>query len=119
MNKLLKLEEVAQFALGIWIFSTLDYAWWWFPALILVPDFSMLGYLSGPKTGAYVYNFFHHKLPAVFVLISGYLLGNQSVQLAGVILFSHAAMDRIFGYGLKYTTGFHHTHLGTIGNKHE
>lgn len=30
--------------------------------------------------------------------------------------FPHAAMDRIFGYGLKYEKGFKYTHLGEIGN---
>jgi hypothetical protein len=30
-------------------------------------------------------------------------------------MFSHAAFDRMLGYGLKYEQGFRHTHLGTIG----
>lgn len=37
-------------------------------------------------------------------------------QLAGIILFSHSAMDRIFGCGLKYDEGFNFTHLGEMGN---
>jgi len=37
------------------------------------------------------------------------------IQLMGVILFSHAAMDRIFGYGLTYFDTFNNTHLGEIG----
>jgi len=36
-------------------------------------------------------------------------------QLIGIILFSHASMDRIMGYGLKYDKGFKYTHLGEIG----
>lgn len=28
-------------------------------------------------------------------------------------------MDRIFGYGLKYSDDFKHTHLGMIGKKEE
>jgi hypothetical protein len=39
------------------------------------------------------------------------------MELAGVILFSHSSMDRMFGYGLKYTKGFAYTHLGTIGKQ--
>jgi hypothetical protein len=39
------------------------------------------------------------------------------IQLIGTILFIHIAMDRIFGYGLKYDKGFKFTHLGEIGNK--
>lgn len=37
-------------------------------------------------------------------------------MLAGVILFAHASMDRIFGYGLKYADDFKHTHLQEIGD---
>jgi hypothetical protein len=36
------------------------------------------------------------------------------MQLAGVILFGHSSMDRIFGYGLKYSDSFQHTHLGML-----
>ncbi|GGD51979.1 hypothetical protein GCM10011514_15290 [Emticicia aquatilis] len=115
MKKLLILEEIAQFLLGIFLFSQLNFAWWWFPALILVPDFSMVGYLINPKIGAWLYNFFHHKLLAVIVFVLGYYVDSQYVILAGVILFAHSAMDRIFGYGLKYEDAFSNTHLGKIG----
>lgn len=115
MKKLLTLEEIAQFLLGIFLFSRLDFAWWWFPALILVPDLSMVGYLVNPKIGAWLYNFFHHKLLAVIVFVLGYYIDNQVFVLAGTILFAHSAMDRIFGYGLKYEDAFSNTHLGKIG----
>ncbi|MGB0176501.1 MAG: DUF4260 family protein, partial [Owenweeksia sp.] len=46
MNTLLKLEEVGQFLLSIILFSQLDYAWWVFPACILLPDLSMIGYVA-------------------------------------------------------------------------
>jgi hypothetical protein len=115
MNSLLKLEEIAQFLGAIFIFSQLHFAWWVFPACLLLPDLSMVGYLAGPKLGAWVYNFFHHKGLALLVLVSGFWLANPILQLAGIILFAHAAMDRIFGYGLKHEEGFQHTHLGKIG----
>ncbi len=115
MKKLLTLEEIAQFLLGIFLFSRLDFAWWWFPALILVPDLSMIAYLVNPKIGALVYNFFHHKLLAVIVFVLGYYIDNQILILAGIILFAHSAMDRVFGYGLKYEDAFSNTHLGKIG----
>ena len=41
----------------------------------------------------------------------------QVVQLVGIILFSHSAMDRAMGYGLKFDKGFKFTHLGEIGKK--
>lgn len=117
MHQLLKLEEAGQFLLSIWIFNQLDYAWWLFPALILLPDLSMIGYLFGTKTGARLYNLFHHKLMAIVLLIAGFWWHYPWLAMAGVILFGHSSMDRMLGYGLKYDDGFHHTHLGKIGKK--
>jgi len=117
MNFAIKLEELAQFLLAIFLFSQLDFAWWMFPALLLAPDLSMLGYLVNTKIGAWLYNLFHHKFIAIGVLIFGYWLEDSTVTLAGVILFGHSSMDRIFGYGLKYEDDFKHTHLGWIGKE--
>lgn len=115
MNNLLKLEELGQFLLSIILFNQLDYPWWVFPACILLPDLSMIGYLASAKIGALLYNFFHHKLVAITILIFGFWLNNPLLTLTGVILFGHSAMDRIFGYGLKFNDDFKHTHLGWIG----
>ncbi len=117
MKTILKLEELAQFVLGIFLFSQLDYAWWWFPALLLTPDIGMLGYLVNPKVGAISYNIFHHKAIAIAIGLAGFYFDNPLLILIGVILFSHASFDRIFGYGLKFQDDFKNTHLGKIGNK--
>lgn len=117
MKNLLKLEEVGQFLLAILLFSQLEYAWWVFPVFILIPDLSMLGYLFNTRTGAWLYNLFHHKLLAILILLAGYGLNDQLITLIGVILFGHSAMDRIFGYGLKFADDFKHTHLGWIGKE--
>ncbi|MCH7401230.1 DUF4260 domain-containing protein [Belliella kenyensis] len=117
MIKLIKLEEIAQLILSIIIFNQLDFAWWVFLAFILLPDLSMLGYLFNTKIGAITYNIFHHKLLGIMLFGLGIWMDHSYVMLAGVILFGHAAMDRIFGYGLKYADDFKHTHLGWIGKK--
>ncbi|BEV02788.1 hypothetical protein CRDW_01620 [Chryseobacterium gambrini] len=54
---------------------------------------------------------------AILVLILGFWLKISIVEFAGIILFAHSAMDRIFGYGLKFEDNFKHTHLGSIGKK--
>lgn len=115
MKNIIKAEELAMFVLGIYLFSTLGLEWWWFLVLILLPDISMIGYAFGNKIGAYSYNFFHHKAIAIVVYLIGIYVNNTTIQLIGIILFSHSAMDRMFGYGLKYNTSFHDTHLGKIG----
>lgn len=103
------------FGLGIYLFSLLNYAWWWFPALLLVPDISMIGYAFGNRAGAWTYNIVHHRGVAVIVYLAGIYINNPALQLAGVILFSHSCFDRMLGYGLKYEKGFKFTHLGEIG----
>ncbi|PTT16021.1 DUF4260 domain-containing protein [Flavobacterium sp. HMWF030] len=115
MKTIIKLEELSLFILGIYLFSLLSFEWWWFLILILAPDLSMLGYIFGNKNGAFFYNVFHHRGIAVLLYILGSYFKIELLQLIGVILFSHAAMDRFLGYGLKYEKGFKYTHLGEIG----
>jgi len=114
MKLTLKLEALAMFGLGVFAFNQLDFAWWWFLVLILTPDIGMLGYLINSKIGALIYNIFHHKGLAILMYFVGVYLNNEIVQLVGIILFSHAALDRFFGYGLKYTSSFNDTHLGPL-----
>lgn len=114
MKSVLKLEELLQFALGIYLFSTLSYTWWWFLVLILLPDIGMLGYLINTKTGALTYNVLHHKGLAILIFLVGVYFEIEVMQLIGIILFSHAALDRVFGYGLKYADNFKNTHLGHL-----
>ena len=115
MKNLLKLEEAFMFGLSIFLFSQLDYAWWWYALLILAPDLSMVGYLGGPRLGAMTYNLVHHKATGISIFILGMILASQPLQFAGLILFGHSSMDRMLDYGLKYPDSFEHTHLGMIG----
>ena len=117
MKTILRLEEAAMFAASILVFPMLQISWWWFAACILLPDVSMFGYLINPKIGAYAYNFAHHKAVAILAGVSGIALHNPVLSFIGLILFAHASMDRIFGYGLKYEEGFTFTHLGVIGKR--
>ena len=115
MKTTLKLEELAMLLLGIYFFSFLHYQWWWFLVLFLAPDLGMIGYAFGNRAGAFAYNLFHHKAVAIAIYLAGSFFLLPVLQLIGVIMFSHAAFDRMLGYGLKYEQGFRHTHLGTIG----
>ncbi|MBC7890705.1 MAG: DUF4260 domain-containing protein [Sphingobacteriaceae bacterium] len=114
MKNLLKSEELLQFLASIALFSTLDYAWWVFPALLFIPDVSMLGYLISPRWGAYTYNIGHHKGLAVALGVAGLFLHLPALELTGLMLFAHASFDRLMGYGLKHTDAFKHTHLGLL-----
>ena len=115
MHILLKLEDLAKFILAFIVTLILGFKWWMFFAFLLAPDLSMVGYLINTRIGAYLYNIFHHQGIALLVVAFGYFMGITNLHFAGWVLFGHSAMDRCFGYGLKYTDDFKNTHLGRIG----
>ena len=117
MKKLISLEETAKLIASYLGSLYLGFDWWLFPALLLLPDLSMVGYLLNARFGAATYNFFHHQALALVVGIIGFYLHSPGLQLAGLVLFGHSAMDRALGYGLKYPDSFQHTHLGWIGKQ--
>ncbi len=117
MKNVIKLEELAMLAVSIYALDLLNAPWWYYLLLALGPDISMIGYAAGNKAGAAIYNLFHHKGVAILIFCSGLLLPNNTMQIIGVVLFGHASMDRVFGYGLKLKDGFKFTHLGIIGKK--
>ena len=117
MKTLINIEEAAKFIASYLGSLYLDFDWWLFPALLLLPDLSMLGYLVNSHFGAVLYNFFHHQALAIVVGIMGIYFHISELQLAGLVLFGHSAMDRALGYGLKHADSFQHTHLGWIGKE--
>lgn len=114
MKLLIKLEEFALFLFAGFLLWNTDFSWWWFPALLLVPDLSMIGYAVNSTVGAYCYNIVHHKAVAIAFYITGFYGEIAGFELVGIILFAHSSMDRIFGYGLKYADSFLNTHLSKI-----
>ncbi len=111
MKVLLKIEELFLLILSIYLFSQLGFSWWWFPALILIPDVGMIGYLISPRLGAIVYNVVHHRAISILLYIIGSMISFPVIQLIGIILFAHSTIDRVFNYGFKYSEDFKHTHL--------
>ena len=111
MKMALKIEEAALFILSVILFIRTGFQWWWFPVLLFVPDIAMAGYAFNTRTGAYIYNFFHHRAVSILVYSFGFFMGSRLVTLIGIILFAHATLDRVFGFGLKYADSFKHTHL--------
>lgn len=117
MKYLIRLEEAALFICCVILFGLLEIPGKWFWILLLAPDLSAVGYLFGPRAGAVLYNTVHHKALAITVLLGGWYLHETYLMAAGLILLAHSCMDRVFGYGLKYFSGFTDTHLGKIGKR--
>ncbi|ANH81101.1 hypothetical protein A8C56_09015 [Niabella ginsenosidivorans] len=117
MKKLISIEELAMALLAVLGLYQLQAPWWCYLLLLLGPDISMAGYLVNNRIGAALYNFFHHKGFAIILFAAGFLMHLEALMITGLILFGHAALDRMLGYGLKLNKGFNYTHLGLIGKK--
>ena len=116
MDKVIKLEELAQMAICLiaLYYQPVVFRWWTWIILFLLPDIGMLGYLINTSVGAVTYDLFHHKLIAILVLGVGWYMGVPALTLSGLLLYAHSSFDRMMGYGLKYFDSFRHTHLGSL-----
>jgi hypothetical protein len=116
VRTILRLEGFAAFAFSVGAYAQWSqHGWGLFALLFLVPDLSLLGYLSGPRAGAASYNIAHSYVgPAVLGGAAVLWLGTLSLAVA-LIWSAHIGFDRLLGLGLKLPTGFHSTHLGVIG----
>jgi len=109
---LLRIEGLAVAIVAAVAYGRTGASWWLFAALWLAPDLSMLGYLISPCRGARIYNAFHtYTLPIVLGL-SAWLLHARGLVPFAIIWINHIGVDRVLGYGLKYSNGFGWSHLG-------
>ena len=114
-----RIEGLVLFAVGLALFWRYDTTMPWWAGLLVffVPDISFLGYLLGPRIGAFVYNSVHIYAFGAVILALGLLLPAPLLVLLGVLWLAHSGFDRMLGYGLKTPEGFSFTHLGQIGKR--
>ncbi|HRP78740.1 MAG TPA: DUF4260 domain-containing protein [Aquamicrobium sp.] len=115
MIRLLRLENAALAALAIGLYWHGGASWWLFAALILAPDIAFVGYLRGPKVGAFFYNAAHSWIGPVLAGAVGWVWQQPLAVSLALIWAAHIGIDRALGYGLKHQSGFSDTHLGRIG----
>jgi hypothetical protein len=113
---LLRTEGGVLLATAAFLYARLGLSWIAFVVLLLAPDVAMLGYLRDTRLGAVTYNLAHTYALPVLLLLVATVSGSRVEYAAALIWLAHIGMDRLLGYGLKYPTSFHHTHLGTIGH---
>ena len=108
---LLRAEGGLIFGASLLLYGELGGNWLLFVVLVLAPDVAILGYFLGVRLGAAIYIFFH-TLVVPLLLIGVSVVSKQLWLLPyGLIWSAHIGLDRLFGYGLKYPTKFHDTHL--------
>ncbi|WP_304177987.1 DUF4260 domain-containing protein [Phenylobacterium aquaticum] len=109
---ILRLEGGVVLAVAAAAYSQAGSGWMLFALLFLVPDVSMLGYLAGRRIGAVGYNLGHSYLGPAALGAYGLWSATPLAVSVALIWVAHIGFDRMLGYGLKYATGFKHTHLG-------
>ncbi|KAA8734446.1 DUF4260 family protein [Acinetobacter qingfengensis] len=117
VRKILQIEGLCVLVLSLIVYEKFGIGWGTFAIFFLTPDISLLGYLLNSKIGSVFYNAAHsYLLP--FVILGLGIYFNVSIMWATAIIWTaHIGFDRMLGYGLKYSNGFHFTHLGVIGSK--
>ncbi|MEY9868831.1 DUF4260 domain-containing protein [Peribacillus sp. RS7] len=114
VKKFLHIEGLMVLLAMIYVYSLFEFSWWIFLLLILSPDVSMLAYSIDERVGAKVYNFFHTYTVPIFMILLAVFLKSDACMMIGLIWTAHIGMDRLFGYGLKYTSSFKATHLQKV-----
>ena len=111
----LRLEGLVVGLVGAVLYARLGGDWLWFVPAFLLVDLSAIGYLKGPRLGAFGYDLVHNWGLGFATLGLGLGAGLPVVALAGAVVIAHIGVDRTVGYGLKLQTGFKDTHLGRMG----
>ncbi len=109
-----RVEAAAVLVATTVIYALVDASWVLFAALILAPDLFMLGYVRDTKLGALLYNVGHFYLMPIATMGLWWFFEWPQALAVGLIWAAHIGMDRMFGYGLKYQSGFKDTHLGSL-----
>ena len=107
----LRVEGLAALGTALGGYFLLDGSVWLLVVLALAPDLSMAGYLAGPRLGSLSYNIVHtYTLPLALGSL-GLWADSRLALLLALIWTVHIGADRLLGYGLKFESGFKHTHL--------
>lgn len=115
VRAVLKIEGLALFAAAAAAYAWRGDSWWLFAILFLAPDLSFLGFLAGPRIGAYAYDALHTTIGPLALLALGFFAGIDLALSIGLIWLAHVGLDRALGYGLRYPGNFAVTHLGPKG----
>lgn len=113
---LLRLEGLAVVLGAALLYGQLGEGWLLFIVLFFTPDLAIAAYMAGPRTGAAIYNATHSYIGPIALATAALLAGRPILAAAGLVWAAHIGSDRALGFGLKYATGFGHTHLGSALN---
>lgn len=100
-------------AAAVLAYGQLGGGWLAFVLLFLLPDLSILAYLSRDQViASSIYNAAHTYLAPALLGGAGVLLDGPGLVHFALVWVAHIGADRFVGFGLKRPTGFSDTHLG-------
>lgn len=108
-----RLEGLAIFIAAIVLYARVGRSWWIYTIFATLPDVAIAGYLLGRRIGASVYNTVHLGVWPIAIGAYGFLQDSTFLIAVSLAWASHIGIDRFFGFGLKYATGFKDTHLSS------
>lgn len=117
VRTVLRAEGMVVLAAATALYFLTGGAWWLFAVLLFVPDLSFFAYGAGNRVGAVVYNMAHTYIVPLLLGLASIVQESELAQHIALIHFAHIGLDRALGYGLKYASGFKHTHLGELGGR--
>lgn len=116
MPRLLLRGEGLALLIGAMVgYHAIGASWMLFAVLLLLPDLGLVGYVVGPRIGAFTYNTVHTYFGPAGLAALAYLEIAPGAWPICLIWMAHIGMDRTLGLGLKFSSAFRHTHLGTVG----
>jgi len=113
----LRLEGATLFVGTLIAYAETGRTWWLVAVVVLLPDLFIVGYLGGTRIGALMYNVAHATPVPAALLGIGWWRHWPSLVAIALVWLAHIGLDRLMGYGLKYSDHFQHTHLGWIGHR--
>ena len=111
---LLHLEGLVVLVAACIFYHELGASWVKFAVFFLAPDIFMVGYFFGRKFGALLYNSVHTYIGPVLLWLVLYFTQQPTLMPFCAIWIAHIGFDRLWGYGLKYNSGFKDTHFSRI-----
>ena len=114
--RLLRLEGAALALVAVLLYAHADASWWLFAGLLMLPDLGMLGFVRGPRIGAFTYNLTHTLVVPLSVAAVGVVADRAGLLHIALIWVAHIGADRATGYGIKYPTHFKDTHLQRLAD---
>ena len=95
----LRLEGLGAFVAGLVLFGVTGGNRLFLVPLVLLPDVSAVGYLAGPRVGAFTYNLLHTWAPGFVALALGLWAASMPIQLAASILIAHVGWTGLSAMG--------------------